>query len=105
MSFGDLPHRHYRAILADPPWNFEAWASPPYGKGRSAESYYDTMTEADLAALPVADLADENCVLFMWACWPTIEQAFRIIKAWGFKFKTCGFCWVKADATHFMLFL
>ena len=40
----------------------------------------------------------------MWACWPTIEQAFRLIPAWGFRFKTCGFCWVKADATQIDMF-
>ena len=104
MSFADLPRGHFKAILADPPWHFQAWASPPYGKGRAAESHYDTMTEAELGALSVADLAAEDCVLFMWACWPTIEQAFRTIDAWGFKFKTCGFCWVKADATQIQMF-
>jgi N6-adenosine-specific RNA methylase IME4 len=102
--FGDLPRNHYRAILADPPWHFQAWASPPYGKGRSAESHYNTMKEADIAALPVADLAAPDCVLFMWACWPTILQAFRIIEAWNFEFKTCGFCWVKGNATQIEMF-
>lgn len=102
--FGDLERGKYRAIYADPPWHFQAWASPPYGKGRAAESKYDTMTEAELAAMPVADLAAEDCVLFMWACWPMIEQAFRTIAAWDFKFKTCGFCWVKADATQIQMF-
>lgn len=102
--FDGIPRNHFGAILADPPWHFEAWASPPYGKGRAAESHYDTMTESELAELPIADLAAENCVLFMWACWPMIEQAFRTIDAWGFKFKTCGFCWVKADATQINMF-
>ncbi len=102
--FADLPKGHFGAILADPPWHFQAWASPPYGKGRAAESKYNTMKEEDIAALPVADLAAENCVLFMWACWPMIEQAFRMIDAWGFAFKTCGFCWVKGNATQIQMF-
>lgn len=102
--FGDLRPGAYGAILADPPWHFQAWASPPYGKGRAAESHYDTMSEDELSALPVASLGADDCVLFMWACWPTIEQAFRLIEAWGFKFKTCGFCWVKADATQIQMF-
>ncbi len=62
------------------------------------------MREDEIAALPVADLASDNCVLFMWACWPMIRQAFRVIEAWGFDFKTCGFCWVKADATQIQMF-
>jgi N6-adenosine-specific RNA methylase IME4 len=104
MTLDALPRGHYGAILADPPWHFQAWASPPYGNGRAAESHYQTMREDELRSLAVADLAAENCVLFLWACWPTIEQAFRLIDAWGFKFKTCGFCWVKADATQIEMF-
>jgi N6-adenosine-specific RNA methylase IME4 len=91
--FDDLPRGHYGAILADPPWHFGA-----------ASSYYNTMKEAELSTLPIADFAAEDCVLFMWTCWPVIEQAFRTINAWGFKFKTCGFCWVKADATQIEMF-
>jgi N6-adenosine-specific RNA methylase IME4 len=102
--FPGLTPGRYGAILADPPWHFQAWASPPYGKGRAAESHYDTMQEAELNALPVADLAAENCVLFVWACWPMIKQAFRTIEAWGFTFKTCGFCWIKANATQIQMF-
>jgi N6-adenosine-specific RNA methylase IME4 len=102
--FANLPRGHYGAILADPPWHFQAWASPPYGKGRSAESHYNTMKEAELAALPVSELAANDCVLFMWACWPTILQAFRLIEAWGFTYKTCGFCWVKGNATQIQMF-
>src|ERR1700676_1601500 len=82
--FEPLPRGHFGAILADPPWHFQAWAPPPYGKGRAAESKYSTMKEAEIGKLPVADLAADDCVLFMWACWPMIEQAFRIIEAWQF---------------------
>lgn len=102
--FADLPKNHFGVILADPPWHFQALASPPYGKGRAAESHYQTMKEADICALPVADLAADDCVLFMWACWPMIEQAFRVVRDWGFVFKTCGFCWIKADATQIHMF-
>lgn len=62
------------------------------------------MSEKDISELPVADLGCDDCVLFMWACWPMIEQAFRVIKAWDFKFKTCGFCWIKGDATQIEMF-
>ena len=120
MTFDDLPHNHYGAILADPPWHFEAWSSPttngiechgppPLGMkknygSRLAASHYDTMREAEISALPIGELAAPDSVLFMWTCWPTIEQAFRILDAWGFKFKTCGFCWIKANATQLELF-
>lgn len=97
--FADLPKGHYGAILADPPWSFQVW-SKDTGNGRSAESHYSTMTMREIARLPVEDLAAKDCVLFMWCCWPSIEDALRIIDAWGFTYKTCGFDWLKADNTQ-----
>jgi N6-adenosine-specific RNA methylase IME4 len=107
MTLDGLPRNHYGAILADPPWHFAAWSSPTaletrlrngsknYGSNRGPT--YQTADEGELAALPVADLARENCVLFMWVCWPVLEQSLRLLKAWGFAYKTCGFSWMKAD--------
>lgn len=97
--FAGLPRNHYGAILADPPWSFEVW-SKDTGNGRSAESHYSTMTMRQIARLPVDELAAKDCVLFMWACWPSIADALRIIEAWGFTYKTCGFDWMKADNTQ-----
>jgi N6-adenosine-specific RNA methylase IME4 len=102
VIFGDLPKNHFGAILADPPWNFSAWASP-YSKG-TAQLHYRTMNDADIYEMPIAEMAAENCVLFLWACWPKIKEAFQTIDAWGFTFKTCAFCWLKADATQIQMF-
>ena len=97
--FIGLQRGHYGAILADPPWSFEVW-SKDTGNGRSAESHYSTMTMRQISRLPVDELAAKDCVLFMWACWPSIADALRIIEAWGFTYKTCGFDWMKADNTQ-----
>lgn len=97
--FSSLPRGHYGAILADPPWSFEVW-SKDTGNGRSAESHYSTMSMRQIARLPVDELAAKDCVLFMWACWPSIADALKIIDAWGFTYKTCGFDWMKADNTQ-----
>lgn len=93
--FNGLPRNHFGAILADPPWAFEAWSGK--GKARSAENHYVTMTDDGLATLPIADLAAPDCIVFMWAVWPKIHDALRIIEAWGFTYKTCAFSWMKAD--------
>lgn len=93
--FADLPRNHFKAIYADPPWHFDCWSDK--GTARAADNHYNTMATADIAALPVADLASDDCALFMWACWPTMQDAFTLIEAWGFKYKTCAFCWLKAD--------
>ncbi len=93
--FPELKKGHYGAILADPPWQFEVWSGK--GTARSAENHYDTMTMRDIARLPIDDLAAPDCALFMWCCWPSIQDAFRIVDAWGFTYKTCAFSWMKAD--------
>lgn len=95
MSLADLPQGHFKAIYADPPWRFEAWSGK--GTARSADNHYDTMRLEDIAALPVAAVAAEDSVLFMWICWPMLPEALQLIEAWGFNYKTCGFSWTKAD--------
>lgn len=49
----------------------------------------------DIQALPVAELADRDCVLFLWATFPMLREALSVIKAWGFTFKTVAFTWIK----------
>ena len=93
--FSNLPRGHFGAIYADPPWRFAAWSGK--GTARSADQHYDTMTIDDMMTLPVADLAADDCVLFMWISWPLLPDALRLISAWGFTYKTCGFDWMKAD--------
>lgn len=83
------------AIYADPPWTFKVYS----GKGlkRSAENHYDTMDQAGIEALGkhVEKIATKDCALFLWAVMPQIPEALRVIKAWGFTYKTMGFTWVK----------
>ena len=81
----------YRVIYADPPWQYNADFMDKYGH---AKSHYSTMSIEELCALPVADVRADDCVLFMWTTSPKLEQAFQVIKAWGFKYKT-SFVWDK----------
>ncbi len=86
----------YGVIYADPPWRFRNWSAK--GTGRNAVSHYECLDFNSLAKLPVADLAAENCVLFLWAVDPLLPSAFELIRAWGFEYKTVGFYWVKLNA-------
>jgi N6-adenosine-specific RNA methylase IME4 len=52
------------------------------------------MTEAQLAALPVSVLAAADAVLLLWATWPQLPVALRLVEAWGFAYVT-GFPWIK----------
>ena len=53
------------------------------------------MSMDDIRNLPVRELADKNCILFMWVTFPTLREAFSVIDAWGFTYKTVAFAWVK----------
>lgn len=83
------------AILADPPWHFVARSEK--GDGRSAGQHYTTdRTEGDkIKSLPVAALAADNCVLFMWMVDWCPSLALAVIEAWGFAHKTTAFTWAK----------
>jgi N6-adenosine-specific RNA methylase IME4 len=87
--------RKYGAILADPPWSFRNWSAK--GTGRNAVSHYDCLDFAALAALPIADLAADDCALFLWATDPLLPRAFELLQTWGFEYKTVGFYWVKLN--------
>lgn len=82
----------YSVILADPPWEFQVWKKET-GSNRSPSRHYSTMTTAEICALNIP--AADNCALFLWACWPTIKDAFAVIEAWGFEYKTLAWEWVK----------
>jgi N6-adenosine-specific RNA methylase IME4 len=90
--FGDLAPQAYQLIMADPPWRFELYSEA--GAEKSADAHYRTMTLDAIAALPVADLARADCLLWLWATAPMLDQQLRVMQAWGFRFVTSG-VWVK----------
>lgn len=86
--FGDLRPYSFDLIFADCPWHFTT-RSPKGGK-KSPQAQYATMTLADIAALPVSDLAAEDCLLWLWGTAPLLDEQISIVKAWGFTFKSAG---------------
>ncbi|HBE9576780.1 TPA: hypothetical protein KNI31_003325 [Clostridioides difficile] len=81
----------YNILYADPPWRYEC------KRTGAAEHHYPTMSIDDLCALPVETLAEKDCLLFLWATFPQLPEALRLIKAWGFSFKTVAFVWLKLN--------
>lgn len=55
------------------------------------------MTVPQICELPVADIAAKDSVLFLWATFPNLPEAFEVIQAWGFTYKTVAFVWVKQN--------
>jgi len=88
-------NKKYGVIYADPPWTFKTRSDK--GKDKSPERHYPCMPLADIIRLPVDRITKDNAVLLMWVCDPMLDQAFEVIKAWGFKYKTVGFTWAKQN--------
>lgn len=82
----------YDLIMADPPWRFETYSEA--GEEKSPQAKYRTMSLDAIAALPVGDLARDNCLLWLWATAPLLDRQISIARAWGFAFVTSG-VWVK----------
>ncbi len=83
--------KKYNIIYADPPWKY--WESG----NKSNQLHYPTMTIEEICNLPVKDIADNDCVLFLWVTYPILQEAFRVIESWGFKYSTAAFVWVKKN--------
>ena len=85
--FGDLDPHAYQLILADPPWTLEMRSE----KGNKKSPRYRRMKTAEIAALPVADLADpEGCLIMMWVTTPMLPAGLAVLDAWGFRYSTIG---------------
>ena len=89
-----FPDKKYNIIYADPAWTFKLWSNK---SGRKVSDKYDLMSEKDIHILPVNQLADDNCILFMWVTYPNLIEGLETIKKWGFTYKTCGFSWIKKN--------
>ena len=55
------------------------------------------MSIEELCALPVAELAAKDSALFMWATFPQLPEALRLIRVWGFTYKSVAFVWLKKN--------
>jgi N6-adenosine-specific RNA methylase IME4 len=81
----------FPVIYADPPWRYVEGTTSP---NRIVENHYATMALEDICALPLPQWAAPNAVLFLWSPAPKLEEAFQVMKAWGFGYKT-SMAWVK----------
>ena len=91
--FADLRTFGYQLILADPPWTFDSWSHR--GAGRCPQAHYDTLNLDQIRALPVGDLAQRDCALFLWCVDPLLDRGFDVLRAWGFRYVSVAFTWAK----------
>jgi len=87
--------KKYNIIYADPAWSFKNKNTGGSLKSGAANKY-DVMSFGDICNLPVKNITEDNCVLFMWWVASMPLEALKVIDSWGFTLKTMtGFVWVK----------
>ena len=79
------PQGPFRVIVIDPPWKYDSRAEDSTHRARNP---YPDMTIAEIQALPVAEYAHEDCILWLWTTNAFMRQAFECLDAWGFENKT-----------------
>lgn len=89
--------KKYNVIYADPPWQFGSKELQKYSgkRFRPLEEVYSTEKTASMCDWDVGRIADKDCALFMWATDAHLEEAIKLMKAWGFKYVTIAFIWSK----------
>lgn len=88
----------YEIIYCDPPWDYKGQTQHRGIGGRSsggAVSHYDTLTLEQLKRIDIQAIASQDCLLFLWATSPHLDQAIDLMKSWGFSWATVGFVWDK----------
>jgi N6-adenosine-specific RNA methylase IME4 len=98
-KYSNLPDKKYRIIYADPPWQYGN-SMPSYFIEQA--NHYQLMTIDEIAALDIQSITEDNAVLFLWVTSPILEEAFTVIRSWGFEYKT-SFVWdkVKHNMGHY----
>jgi N6-adenosine-specific RNA methylase IME4 len=78
----------YKTIIADPPWQYAGWGKPTNREAHTETKPmpYATMTIDEIKALPINDLAAENCELYLWTTQKYLPVSFDVMKEWGFKY-------------------
>jgi len=94
-----LPEGKYGIIYADPPWSYNGQLPQ-----RNPVPHYKTLETAEIARMPVQNIAGDNSCLFLWATFPKLYDALEVMKAWGFEYKTCAFVWIKQNKSGKGLF-
>lgn len=95
-TFSELTCR-YSTIVADPPWQYDKTNPDKSGEGYLGKKGlpYSGMTLDDIKALPVSDIAADDCRLFLWVTNRYLRHAWAVAEAWGFEPQDRVLVWCK----------
>jgi len=90
----------YKTIVIDPPWKYGRWGAGSKNCLLAENEHnveldlpYPFMTIEEIVALPIRDLADTDCELYVWTTEKYLPQTFPIMDKWGFKYcETLTWC-------------
>lgn len=93
----------YKCIVVDPPWDQGKTGKRSVRPNQGTNLDYPTMNLNQIAAIPVADWADDESFLWLWATnsrsrssgKPILVQAFELMERWKFRYYTT-LTWNKA---------
>jgi len=105
--YPDLPNKQFDIIYADPPWDYNG--KMQFDNSGKAENFhiskkifissatfkYPTLKVKEMMKIPIIEIAKDDCLLFMWATNPHLQQAIELGAAWGFQYRTVAFIWDK----------
>lgn len=104
MTVSDVPvissvkNCKFDILYVDAPWSYRGLVQTGGQKGKycsGAHRYYPTMSLDNLKALDIRSVCKRDCLIFMWATGPNLDQAIELMGAWGFRYATVGFVWEK----------
>ena len=89
--------KKYNVIYCDPPWDFKGGGiyQDNGRKDRSISDEYKLTKTIDLKELPINNLADDDCFMFMWVTDSHLKQGIDLMEGWGFRYSTIAFVWLK----------
>lgn len=87
QQLGLLPST-WPTLVADPPWRYLDEGSGSKAFRGTAEAHYLTLSTPQIMAMPVHELAWPHAHLYLWTTNSFLEDAFKVMRAWGFAYKT-----------------
>lgn len=98
VSLGEGEVSSFGTIVVDPPWEYRSTgivtASRRAATRPEAAAQYETLSLSELLALDVGALAAADAHLYLWTTNPLLRQAFDLVDAWGFEYRTT-ITWLK----------
>jgi site-specific DNA-methyltransferase (adenine-specific) len=96
-----FPNKKYQIVYADPPWSFSSKELQKYDGKRftSMDKHYQTQSKDWIKNLPVSNITQTDCALFLWSTDAHLGEAIETMVNWGFKYITVAFVWEKLTAT------